>query len=192
LPTYDEYPFSIQRADAWRYFVLHHIGGVYVDLDFECFRSVDSLFISGVVLSEKDGGAVTNAIMGSEAGHPFWERVWRQLERRKHWPVLQSTGPDMLTEAWRDWRDGGVSVLDRKYFWQATHGDSRNMRDVVFTSEAFGAHRYASSWHTGSRGWMRVKATVRFILATLTGSHRSYEAAAGVVRRFRRHNLPSN
>lgn len=33
LETFESYPQSIQRADAIRYFVLAHFGGVYVDLD---------------------------------------------------------------------------------------------------------------------------------------------------------------
>ena len=33
LETWDAYPFNIERADAIRYFVLAHYGGVYIDLD---------------------------------------------------------------------------------------------------------------------------------------------------------------
>merc|ERR1719253_552338 len=33
LSTYDAYPTGIQRADAARYFAVHHHGGVYADMD---------------------------------------------------------------------------------------------------------------------------------------------------------------
>lgn len=33
LETFDGYEFPIQRADAIRYFVLAHFGGIYIDLD---------------------------------------------------------------------------------------------------------------------------------------------------------------
>jgi mannosyltransferase OCH1-like enzyme len=36
LETFDSYPYPIQRADAIRYFVLHHFGGIYIDLDDVC------------------------------------------------------------------------------------------------------------------------------------------------------------
>ena len=36
LETFDGYPYPIQRADAIRYFVLHHFGGIYIDLDDVC------------------------------------------------------------------------------------------------------------------------------------------------------------
>ena len=43
LPTYDAYPEAIMRVDAVRYFLLHHYGGVYVDLDFECIQPLAPL-----------------------------------------------------------------------------------------------------------------------------------------------------
>ncbi|KAJ5874355.1 uncharacterized protein N7529_002785 [Penicillium soppii] len=36
VDIWDAYPFPIQRADALRYFVLHHFGGVYLDIDTWC------------------------------------------------------------------------------------------------------------------------------------------------------------
>jgi len=33
LTTFDNYSQPIQRADAIRYFVLAHFGGIYIDLD---------------------------------------------------------------------------------------------------------------------------------------------------------------
>ena len=35
LETFDNYPKNIQRADAIRYFILYHYGGIYADLDCE-------------------------------------------------------------------------------------------------------------------------------------------------------------
>ena len=40
---YDNYGYGIQRADAMRLFFLHKYGGVYIDLDIECQRSLDFL-----------------------------------------------------------------------------------------------------------------------------------------------------
>ena len=36
LDTFCSYPAGIFRADAGRYLLLHHFGGVYADLDCEC------------------------------------------------------------------------------------------------------------------------------------------------------------
>ena len=40
---YDGYGYGIQRADAMRLFFLHKHGGIYIDLDIECRRSLDFL-----------------------------------------------------------------------------------------------------------------------------------------------------
>lgn len=43
LPTYDAYHYPIQRIDAMKYFLLWHFGGVYMDMDISCRRSLDPL-----------------------------------------------------------------------------------------------------------------------------------------------------
>lgn len=40
---YDSYKYPIQRADSIRYFILHHFGGIYMDLDIGCRRRMDGL-----------------------------------------------------------------------------------------------------------------------------------------------------
>ncbi len=43
LALYDGYSYGIQRADVMRLFFLHKYGGIYIDLDIECKRSLDFL-----------------------------------------------------------------------------------------------------------------------------------------------------
>jgi mannosyltransferase OCH1-like enzyme len=43
LQMYDSYKYPIQRADSIRYFILHHFGGIYMDLDIGCRRRMDGL-----------------------------------------------------------------------------------------------------------------------------------------------------
>ena len=38
-PTFHALPSKIQQADAARYVILHAVGGLYADLDVECFKS---------------------------------------------------------------------------------------------------------------------------------------------------------
>ena len=70
-----------QRSDAARYFIAHAYGGVYADLDIECFRPFGPLLRTGtsLLLSYKQGGnfsrGACNSIFGSAAGHPFWRLV---------------------------------------------------------------------------------------------------------------------
>ena len=44
LPSYDAYKYPIQRADAVRYYILKHYGGIYVDLDMQANASFEPVF----------------------------------------------------------------------------------------------------------------------------------------------------
>jgi mannosyltransferase OCH1-like enzyme len=43
LDTCSDYPYAIQRADAIRYFIIHHYGGFYLDLDVGCRKDLSPL-----------------------------------------------------------------------------------------------------------------------------------------------------
>ncbi len=113
LTQFDAYPQPIQRADAVRYFLLYHFGGLYVDLDFRACRPIDPLLAgqSCVLGLEPDEHAalhrreriVGNAFMASAPRHPFFETVMRRLpEFRHHTTALDSTGPFMLSQVMDD------------------------------------------------------------------------------------------
>jgi hypothetical protein len=103
LPTYDGYPFSIQRADAARYFILHRFGGVYADLDYEPLLSFWHLLPRervGLIQSPYQyNERVQNSFMSSPQGDPFWLVVFETLTAKAGKPVLQSTGPVLLDSA---------------------------------------------------------------------------------------------
>lgn len=108
LDTFDGYPDNIARADAIRYFVLFHFGGLYADLDYECLRPMDDLFDGAACVLGTEPSAharylygverlITNAFMASEPGHPLWERVFEEMESAKNKDsVMVRTGPVML------------------------------------------------------------------------------------------------
>eukprot|EP00884_Botryococcus_braunii_P009241 jgi/Botrbrau1/18318/Bobra.0179s0046.1 len=40
LPTFDAYPKKVLKGDSLRPLLLFHFGGVYLDVDCECFKSM--------------------------------------------------------------------------------------------------------------------------------------------------------
>jgi len=50
VKVYDGYRYPIQRVDAVRYFILLKYGGIYLDLDVGCLRSLDPLLGYEVVV----------------------------------------------------------------------------------------------------------------------------------------------
>jgi mannosyltransferase OCH1-like enzyme len=65
-----------EKTDVMRYELIARHGGVYVDTDFECLRSIEPL-IDGIVLfaGEQRPGKLGNALLGATPGHPLVERL---------------------------------------------------------------------------------------------------------------------
>lgn len=60
------------KADIARVEILQTFGGVYIDADYECLKSIEPIVrgASAIVLSEGDG-SITNSFIGSVADHPL-------------------------------------------------------------------------------------------------------------------------
>lgn len=82
LETYDNYPHPIQRVDAIKYFVLHHYGGFYLDLDITCRRSLTPLrpFPAWVPRASPQG--VNNDALAFAKGHEAMDKFLWTLRRR--------------------------------------------------------------------------------------------------------------
>src|SRR3990170_5005702 len=102
LALFQSYKKMIQRIDLSRIFILHHFGGVYVDMDTEPLKPLDALLSDGTrlffndpsswLLDERPLGLnvgqllhkkltpiLNNDFMGSTVGHPFWRLVMQRL-----------------------------------------------------------------------------------------------------------------
>lgn len=110
LPIYDSYPYPIQRADAIRYFVLHHYGGIYLDLDDGCARRLDVMRQYPAWLRRTIPTGISNDAMGAIPGHPFFENVIHKLESyardygMPYITVMSSTGPLFLSILWKQYK----------------------------------------------------------------------------------------
>jgi mannosyltransferase OCH1-like enzyme len=103
---YIKYPKHIQRVDVWRYFCLYKYGGIYADLDFECFSNFSkNLKHDKVNIAEspyKPYEQFQNALMISPPKHKFWLYIFQDLtnqsiRREIHFhDVLNTTGPILI------------------------------------------------------------------------------------------------
>jgi hypothetical protein len=112
---FHSYPQPIMRADLGRYLVLREFGGIYADLDAEAVASVKPLLESEAPLfayepqshaalefirSRGFRSVVSNAVILSPAGHPFWNHLLRLMRRCRYASnPLDATGPFVLTAA---------------------------------------------------------------------------------------------
>jgi mannosyltransferase OCH1-like enzyme len=104
MENFQAYPHIIQRVDAFRYMLLHHYGGVYLDFDVGCKKSLEPFLIYPVALPEPEPIGISNDVLFSAKGHPFFERAISVLPAWNHnylWlkyvTVMISTGPMFLS-----------------------------------------------------------------------------------------------
>ncbi|KAL9055945.1 MAG: hypothetical protein Q9162_003241 [Coniocarpon cinnabarinum] len=159
LETFDAYPFNIERADAIRYFVLHHYGGVYIDLDDGCTRKLDPLLAYPAWVRRTTPTGISNDVMGAVPGHPFFHRVLESLEAyNRNWiapyvTIMSSTGPLFLSLIWRHhnsaYEDMPEDARVRILFPNAYMGHKWS----------FFSHHVGNSWHrwdTDAIIWVRL------------------------------------
>ena len=168
---------DIKRADAVRYFILYLYGGVYMDTDFTCLKDLAPLIASNpgeAVLGNRHAGMnisgrtgqgfshnisalsfeIPNAFMAVPPAHPFMAFVIGHLRALEANSVLRSTGPSMLTAAFRAWNEHGleqVRLLSRPELYPDC-GNSGSAKDIRVCSErypgAWAATFWSMSWTT--------------------------------------------
>ncbi|KAM3514411.1 hypothetical protein MY11210_001965 [Beauveria gryllotalpidicola] len=163
FPHYSHYYQDIQRANVLRYAVLHHYGGVYLDLDVTCLVALDStpLMHLPFVSPGAHPAGVNNAFIVSHKGHGFLSHLLRSVPSHDlHWGLLFrlpyienmfSAGCMFFSNMWMSYARTLVSgrALDKVHVLGDENGRlaPHMLRGVVTTPLM--AHGGASSWH----GW---------------------------------------
>lgn len=126
-----------ERADILRLELLWRHGGVYVDTDFECVRSIEPLLDEvPLFAAETRPGRVNNAIVGSVAGHPILDRALDELRPREfHGYDKDATGPDFLNRILQG--EEGVTLMAPELFYPKESGAKEG---------AYAIHHGARSW----------------------------------------------
>ncbi len=173
LCTFQNYPYGIQRADAIRYLVLHHHGGVYADIDYECLQPLDPLLVghTAVIGLEPDEHAaiskvdhmLCNALMASEPGHPFMASVIRHLKAATpgtvaDFDILATTGPLMLNKVHASYEGTDLSLLpskvlcplssDRKTLaaYRGSSKDALRHKNALIAQGSYALHYWNNGW----------------------------------------------
>jgi hypothetical protein len=139
-----------ERSDILRFELLHRYGGVYVDTDFECRRSLDDAlgdadFATAWLKQSESGSRVNNAFMAAAPGHPLTDRALTEL-RAQEWFGFDkhASGSLFFNELVKDFPD--VLVLDADLIYPnspeqeesciAIHHAARSWKDAEGFREA--------------------------------------------------------
>ena len=167
------FSYDIQRADAFRYMLLHHFGGVYIDMDFECLQNIEPLlmghkFVIGLEPFDQARShgvmkLVSNALIASVPQHGFLRKTIEHLniidpEIVTHSEVLSSTGPIMLQQELEKYGGDDIHILRPEIFFPLSNnstninilkrGDpgSSQIKQTFIEQDSYGIHYWANSW----------------------------------------------
>jgi len=165
LPIYDGYPENIMRVDAVRYFILYHYGGLYVDLDFECLRPLDSLLTGKQVVLTPEPPEhlkmhlssqpsfkqlICSAFLASQPRHSFWKRVFQELIIYKNSNnVLDATGPYMLTRAYQFFSQPELVTIEPFELLcpiTSSHNELDSIHQQIAIKKAYAIHHWHGTW----------------------------------------------
>ena len=150
---------NIMRADVMRYILMHDIGGMYCDLDYEFIRPYsygDSELVLGYEFDESYGdpcNQIANFVFASVPGHPFWKDVLLDLQHNppqatSYLDVCGMTGPGLLSRIYKEnyQRYGNVTVEPRRVF-HPFRMRGRDERQILFNNgTTIGVHHASGSW----------------------------------------------
>jgi hypothetical protein len=96
-------PYSIGLccvpADTLRYFLMKSFGGLYLDLDVECYRSVDSWLRGYNLILQSDydpGHVLQHGVLASVPGHKYWDLVIDLLYQKSQDAKQEEQGLDKV------------------------------------------------------------------------------------------------
>ncbi|WRT65829.1 uncharacterized protein IL334_002779 [Kwoniella shivajii] len=164
LHMFDNYRYPIQRADSIRYFILHHFGGIYMDLDIGCRRRLDPLLQGDweVILPITKPVGVSNDLIFSSKGSAFMDDTVHGLSTFDHqyftnYPtVMFSTGPMFLSAQYALYSSSHPLTethtrAEVRILPKSLYGKNAPLSTVP---HSFFSHFYGSSWHSDDAGFI--------------------------------------
>jgi mannosyltransferase OCH1-like enzyme len=133
-----------ERADIFRLELLSTQGGVHVDTDFECRRSIEPLIEdSDVFVGFRKPGKLNGALMGSVPGHPLVEKALREIREQRSYGKSMATGDNLKGTSGPEFIDAifldqpGVTLIPPECFYPRTPEQ---------IDQAYAIHHKARAW----------------------------------------------
>ncbi|MCL2651594.1 MAG: hypothetical protein FWD60_11310 [Candidatus Azobacteroides sp.] len=172
IPYYQSYPFNVQRWDAIRYLILYHIGGIYVDLDYECLQSLDTLLMDSTCCMGMEPAInsiihlrpmiIGNALMAAVPKHPYMAAVIEDMKANisidyrqgDSIQIMETTGPFMVTRVYEQFKKKrDITLLSGDLVAPLTMNEVQMLRTGKVTKKleekvekAFAIHYFFGSW----------------------------------------------
>jgi inositol phosphorylceramide mannosyltransferase catalytic subunit len=165
LALYDDCASAVQRADIFRYLVVAVSGGIYADIDMECYKNVEPLLagkecVFGVetqlsprqarLLNHRHSERIANCIFAAKSNHPIFGKVIEEVVGRlkgdyHHRGIIETTGPGMLTDVVQKYRQQyELNILPQICWLPPTSPDYPN--SFPFNLHIYAKHHFSGTW----------------------------------------------
>lgn len=146
------------RSNLLRLHLIRHLGGIWIDADFECFKNVEPLIGEAEAFTTRENPThVNNGFWGAVAYHPWvvkmCDQVLPRVKAHPNWRSNRTTGPHLYTDTIGEFPDVQVVPAERVYpipYTQVKGGQFRYDPTVDYSAqfpEAYAAH----FWGNGLR-----------------------------------------
>jgi mannosyltransferase OCH1-like enzyme len=139
-----------QKADILRYEILLQQGGVYLDTDVECCKSIEPLLEGATaVIGREDSILLGNSVMAATPGHPWVQGLVDGLAQSvaEHRLTMDQTGPAYLTRVSEGRSD--VRVLPPATFYPFPSTGPVPQPGQETPPDTYAVHHWAKSWRDG-------------------------------------------
>ena len=161
---YDEAKNYGERSDIIRFEILDRFGGLYTDIDYECFEPFDILHHSYdfyACMLPLDTGllSVNNGILAAAAGHPVLRATMQRMEsskrinRHHYFSIICATGPIPFTRGiWEAAGNTGYTdiVLPCTFFHPLSYRKTKLEKTVDIAPESMAIHYFTKTWARAS------------------------------------------
>jgi mannosyltransferase OCH1-like enzyme len=158
-PAFTGFNRHIMRVDVFRYMLMHDIGGLYCDLDYEFLRPFD-YGDAEVVLSHEFQRAygdsldrIANYVMASVPGHQIWVDLLEDVRANPPFStsapeVCNVTGPGLVTRFALSNRDEyrGVFLTDKPMLSPRRVHGRHEKKFYINSGNIYGFHHGWGSW----------------------------------------------
>lgn len=163
------------RSDIVRYIVLNKYGGIYVDTDFECIKSIPNdllkyKFVSCLIFGNKP--SIANGMMMSTPGFILIKNILKSIEKDNYSndikEIIRNSGPEVLTKQYfsliKDIAEE-VLILPSNYFYPYPNFMLNSNIDIYkeINNLTIGIHHWEMSWMKGSL-FSRIKRKLKKII----------------------------
>ena len=181
-----------ERGDIFRLEILWQVGGVHVDTDFECLRSIEPLIEDAeLFIGYWKPGRINGALMGSIPGHPLLAHALDEIKPRMSYGGRvgagkendkDETGPGFLDRVLLD--RPGVTYLEPEVLYPRT---------VEEQASAYAVHHQARTWKDAEGLRRSLRKTDQRLLEAREEARQwqlRYEEAQAEIERLRAGVLP--